>query len=119
MSGPGVDALLAQMRAQREQWVELAPGLRVKLRRPHEFAVARMRGGIEVDHLVEHVVDWDGFTGETLLGRGVGTSAPVAFEPRLWREAISDHREWAATLTDAMLAAVKDHFDRKEAAAKN
>lgn len=118
MNGPGVNALLAQMRAQRDRWVELEPGLRVKVRRPHELAVFRMRGGVEIDHLVDHVVDWDGFTSATLLGAEVGSSDQLAFDARLWREAVSDRGRWAITVTDAMLAAVEEHNTRREAAEK-
>lgn len=111
--------LVARIQAQRESWVELAPGKRVRIRRPAEAQLARFRNGITVDHLAECVVGWEGFTEADLLGPAVGASDALPFAPELWGEVVRDRMDWVGTLAEALAEVISAHLAQRAATAKN
>lgn len=113
-------ALIQRLLEARETWLELEPGLRVKVRRPAEgelHAYLKARG--EVATHLRCVVDWEGVTQATLLGPEVGASDPLAFDAELWLHAARDRAEWIQRVAEGVLAAIEAHAASREAAAKN
>lgn len=112
-------ALIARMLAQREQWVDLQPGLRVRVRRPAETAIPRLRHGITTDDAAAACVDWQGFSEATLLGAAVGSADPLRFDAALWLEVLRDRADWCGTVMDAMVDMVRAHVDARGIGRKN
>ena len=71
---------LQALRKGRLHWVDLAPGRRVQFRRPLETEMYRFVGGVTVEHVVEFVCGWEGFTEGTLLGEAVGEAVDKALK---------------------------------------
>jgi hypothetical protein len=111
--------LTARMLALREQWVDLAPGKRVKLRRPAEAEMAKFRGGMSVEHVASACVGWDGFTEADLLGASQGAQDAVQFDAGLWLEVLRDRLDWVGLVADAIIACVTAHLEAREAARGN
>jgi hypothetical protein len=108
-------SLIARMREQRERWVEVAPGKRVKIRRPaeaeygrfariHEASVVQM-----LEHVRQYVVGWEGITEADLIGTAVGSEEPVAFTAELWAELISDRVAWVQPIMDKLVEIMNAH----------
>nr|WP_315210093.1 hypothetical protein [uncultured Albidiferax sp.] len=117
-------ALIQQIRAQRMQWIDIAPGKRVRIIRPTEVEVSQIfhQGGkatIGAEEARRFVVDWDGFTEADFLGAAVGASSPLPFDLELWAEVIGDHADWVGLIAHALLDAVVEHRNRRAATAKN
>jgi len=112
-------ALIAQILAQREAWVDLEPGKRAKIRRPPESDFYKLRGELSIDTILACTVDWDGFIEADLLPAGVGGGSAVAFDAELWCTVASDRTEWLAPLSSALMGLVMAHVDKKAEAAKN
>lgn len=119
--------LIAALRSAREKWVDVAPGKAVKIRRPTEAefpAFVRVVDGkrslsVELHHVQQYVTDWRGFTEADLLGATVGVADAVPFDAALWAEVVADHLEWLKPAAQALLAAITQHVDLEDAAAKN
>ena len=122
-------SLIAKLRAQRQSWVDIAPGLRVQIIRPPETEITAFlkapdpTGGwivaADVTHVTRYVTGWDGFTEATLLGAAVGASDPLAFDAALWAELVADHAQWCHAVGDALIAAIVKHSEQKAQATKN
>ena len=113
-------ALIARMEAQRTRWCALPGGPhRVQFRRPLETEFGRFRGGVTVDHVCEYVCGWEGFTEADLLGGGIGSSDPVPFAPELWARVVRDKLDYVAPVSEALVAAITDHLQTRDATAKN
>jgi len=113
------EKLLQQVLAQREAWVDLAPGKRVRVRRPPEAEFYGFRHATPVDAAARHVVGWDGFVESDLLGAGVGGSSPVPFEPELWAVLVADRIDWIEKVFEHLAKAIGEHLKAREAAGKN
>lgn len=111
--------LIEKMLAQRESWVELEPGLRVKVRRPAEAEFAQLRRGVTVETVGAFTVGWDGFSEATFVGSAIGSSDPLPFMPDLWREKVRDNVDWLNTVVQKLVALVEAHIEAKAATAKN
>ena len=111
--------LIEKMLAQRESWVELEPGLRVRVRRPAEADFTAFREGVTVDQVAAQTVDWEGFTEATLIGGALGSSDPMPFSQAVWAEVVRDRVEWLALLANKLIELIKAHLDAKAVAAKN
>jgi len=118
MSADASRALQA-LRKGRLHWVDLAPGRRVQFRRPLETEMYRFVGGVTVEHVVEFVCGWEGFTEGTLLGEAVGSADALDFTPELWAEYVRDSSEVTAEVAQAIAGALKAHLEAREASAKN
>lgn len=120
-------ALIAQLRAARESWVDLGGGKAVRIRRPAEAefsAMVRTVNGqrqlrIELPEVKLYVTGWRGFTEADLLGAGVGNSDVLPFDAEVWAEVVADHTEWLAPAAEALLKSITDHAERTQAAAGN
>ena len=111
--------LIQRLREQRESWVEVSAGKRVKIRRPAEAHMVRLQHGITADILREHVVGWEGITEADLLGAAVGSSDPAPFSADLFVEIAQDRTEWLRRVEEEIVSAVMRHLEAREAAAKN
>lgn len=118
--------LLQQIRTQRQSWVELAPGKRVRITRPPESAlldfVAPGDTGhlvAELRHVVQYVDEWEGITEADMLGASIASEVPVPFSRTLWAELVADRRAWLRQVAQALLKAINDHELAKDAAEKN
>ena len=112
-------ALLSKLDDQRMRWAELPDGKRVRYRRPLETEFGKFRSGVDVEHLCEYVCGWDGFTEADLLGAGIGASDAVAFTPKLWARLVRDRLDYVQPVAQAMVQAITEHLQAREAAAKN
>lgn len=119
MSAAEESRLLALIRQQRQQWLELQPGLRVRFSRPPEADMGALAAGVTVEHVCRYVDGWEGFTEATLLGAAVGSSDPLDFSAALWAEYVRDRARYIAVVAEAIAAAVQAHLAQSEAAAKN
>jgi hypothetical protein len=113
------EQLIAKLLAQRESWVEVEPGRRVKVRRPDESEMADFRAGMSVELMLRHVVGWEGFTEADILGPSVGASDPVAFDGALFATIARDHMAWFEPISVEIATRIAAHWKGKEATAKN
>lgn len=122
------DALIKAMLSQREFWVPLGGGRRVRMRRPAEMDVADMlvKGpdgkvtGISA-HLPEvtrFAVDWEGFTEADLIGPA-GAADPVPFDGALWGVVVADRADWCVVCAKALVDAVVAHEQQAAAVSGN
>lgn len=112
--------LVARLLAARERWVDLEPGVAVKLRRPAVHQMAQLRRG--ADAYLECAVDWRGVTEPLLLGQaGDGPEQPaaLAFDLELWRTAAGDRADWLAAVIEAIGTMVNQHAEAEAARRKN
>lgn len=113
------DVLIAKLLAQRESWVEVAPGRRVKVRRPDESEMADFRSGMNVQLLLRHVVGWEGFTEADILGEGIGAADPVPFDAALFATVARDRMAWFEPISVEIATRIAEHWKTREATAKN
>lgn len=117
------ERLIAQMRTQRQSWVEVAPApeggvaKRVKITRPPENEVSsfvtstadgRFTLSATADHVSRYVVGWDGITEADLVG-AAGGSDPAPFNADLWRLVVEDRLDWMRAIAQALLDAILAH----------
>lgn len=104
--------LVAQLRARRESWVDVAPGKRVRIRRPREAEMQRfVRDGrivCDIEHVRDFVVGWEGITEADLLG-SAGAGSPAIFSAEVWDEVVTDRLSWIKPVAKALLQAIADH----------
>jgi hypothetical protein len=122
------EALIKTLLAQREFWVELAEGKRVKLRRPAEMDVVKLLArdaagnvtGININlaEVQRFAVAWEGFTEADLIGPA-GAADAVAFDAPLWGVLIADQAEWCVKCADALVKAIIDHEQHTATTAGN
>ena len=122
--------LLAQMRRNREQSVDLGDGKSVTFRRPPEAEMNalleptapgsdKVTFMVDVQHVRKYVVGWKGFTEADLLGSAVGSDTPVEFDAELWDELCSDRLEWVTKVAKAILDSVVQFINNRADTAKN
>lgn len=121
MSGGSADAsrVLKLLRAQRESWVDLGDGRRVRIVRPLEAQMGALVGGVLTEHVCEFVNGWEGFTEATFLGSAIGASDPLDFDAALWEEYVRDHAEEIGVIAKAIAGAVEAHLSARSDAGKN
>lgn len=108
-----------QLQAARESWIDLAPGKRLKLRRPAENDMPRYFEWVGIDLVAESLVDWEGFTEADLLGAAVGSADAVPFDAALAREVLADRADWTVTAANALVKAISDHLERRSVEKKD
>lgn len=111
--------LVQQLRSQRESWAEVAPGKRIKVRRPQEAQMFRFRGGISAALAVEFVVGWEGITEADLLGEAIASQTPAVFTPELASETLLDRMDWVEKVSAELKRAIEVHLAAKAEATKN
>lgn len=111
--------LIAKALARREQWVELEPGKRVRIRRPAETEMPALRHGVSVDQAIACTVGWDGFTEIDVEGEAVGSDEPVPFDVELWGVLARDKVDWISAVSSAIVEAITAHLQARDDAAKN
>jgi hypothetical protein len=121
------DVLIKKLLAQRESWVDLPDGKRVRIRRPAEAQLAdlvvRDAAGkpsglrIGLDEVKRYVTGWEGVTEADLIVSGA--SDPVDFDPALWASVIEDRRDWVGPIAQALLDAILQHETAAEAVSGN
>ena len=119
--------LITQLRAQRQSWVDLAPGKRVQIIRPAESQISeflRTTGNgrslvVELAQVCKYTVGWDGITEADLLGAAVGACDPVPFDSELWAEVVADRSEWLNRVAIGLSESITNYFNKKAEAEKN
>lgn len=112
-------ALIAQLYAARENWCELQPGVRVRLRRPAEAEMPQFYKGVGIDAVKTYAVAWEGVTGALLFGEAVGSSDAIAFDGALWGVIVTDRSRWAEKCAKHLADAIKAHIEANAAASGN
>lgn len=122
-----VDALVAQLSAQRLAWVEIDPATdsrparRVQIDTPSQFRAARMSdvfrhdGDALIVELLPLVKAWEGLTEADLLGAGVGSDSPAPVDPRVVRLVLADRPRWAQLICVRAIELARDVHDRLKA----
>lgn len=111
--------LLRKLLEQRDRIVEVAPGKTITVRRPPETQFPAFIGGVTTEQVVQACVGWSGFTEADVLGPSVGSSDPLGFYAPVCAELVRDNVDWVRQLAEKLVAAVTQHLDAREAAAKN
>lgn len=112
-------SVIEQMLAQRRRYVDLGGGLRVQVQRPAEAEVGEFLRSDRLSAARRWVVGWEGFTGATFLGAGVGSGDAVPFDAELWSHYIADHAEHLDPIVARLIELVTERAESKRAAAKN
>jgi hypothetical protein len=111
--------LIAALLDQRDSWCELAPALKVKLRRPPEEELGQFYGGVTAAAVKKYAVDWSGFTEAELLGAAVGSSSLLPFSADVWAVVVGDKAEWLELCAQHLVQQITAHLNAKAATAKN
>ena len=121
------DILVKKLLAQREFWVYLEPGKRVKVRRPAETEILSLVsrnavGGIDglsagIAEVRRYAVDWEGFTEADLIVSGASDAVP--FHPDLWATVAEDRRDFVGKVATSIVNSVLEHEKRKAEQAGN
>lgn len=117
-------ALLAQLRAARTLWVEIAEGKAIQLLRPLEAdAVSLIRNGMAGELGLEDVkrcaIGWRGVTEADLVGKGVGSDDAVPFDAEVLAEALGDNIVWLEKAINGLSSAVLQRMEARVAAKGN
>lgn len=120
-------ALIAQLRAQREIKVEVAPSKFIVVRRPRATEIEQFiqeKDGkrllaAEVQHVVKYACRWENIAETDLFPPGVGGSDLVDFTPELFAEVLPDKPDWSSKCANKLLDAIVDHQTRTKAEAGN
>lgn len=110
-------ALIDRLRRARQTRVP-SQGRNFTVRRPTDLEMTTLFGQLDQrEVLARFVIDWHDIT-EMDLVPGGGPD-PVPFSTDLWVEWIADHPEHWEDLSNAVIAAYREHQASREAAAKN
>lgn len=118
--GPQADPreCLRSRQATRLFWVDLEPGKRLQLTRPHEADWRRFSAS-SVELVASYVVGWDGITDADLRGAAIGTGDPMPFDADLCLDVLRDSTDWASAAQDGLIRAINAHAIAKAETAKN
>lgn len=111
--------LLERIHAAREFSVEVAPGKKLRLRRPLQAQMPRFRGGISLQIMAEYTVGWEGVTEADVLPPGVGGDGKAEFSQDIVFEVLGDKADWYEAAAKGMADAIKAFLDQQAATAKN
>ena len=118
--------LIERLREQRREWLDVsalvgrdAGTVRVRLVRPAEAEMPRLRGVVVAEAAAEWVDAWEGFTEAVLLGDDVGGVTPVTFSAELWREFVRDRAKVAKAVFERLVGLVEAHLQAREVASGN
>lgn len=113
------DQLLALRLAQRTVRCEVEPGKVLLIRRPLDHQLRALAGGLTAELLAQHVVGWQGITEADLLGAAVGAEDEAEFSPALLSDVLGERGEWASKGAHALVEAITQYLQQREATAKN
>ena len=110
-------SLIDKMRKAREIGIETA-GRKFKIRRPTDEEAVRIgQDNLDMVGIVKRfTAGWDLAELDLIPGGG---PEKVPFDADLFGEWVADHPEVWEPLASGIMAAYKEHADRREAAAKN
>lgn len=114
--------LIAALRKQRRQWVELVegqPDRAISFQRPPEADYHKLLGGIGLEQVCHYVDGWRGLTEADIVGSEHGSDAAAVFTPELFKVWVQDRAELIARIAAAMAAAVDKHVSAAEATRGN
>lgn len=111
--------LIAKALEQREQWLDLGNGKRVKVRRPAAAEMFAIGRATTPETFLRRVVAWEGFTEADILGSAVGSDAVVKFDLELWLVLALDEPDWMAKVSEAVVASITAYLEARDAATKN
>jgi hypothetical protein len=111
--------LVKRLLEQRESWVDLEPGKRLKIRRPAEAEIPAFMRATPIEQAAQVAVDWEGVTEADLLSAAVGASDPVPFSADLWPTVVADRVTWLRAAVVGAFDAINAHGARVEDTAKN
>lgn len=112
-------ALIAKALEQREQWVDLGDGKRVKVRRPAAAELFAFGRATNPEQFMRCAVGWEGVTEADILGAAVGSDAAVPWSLDLWLVLALDNPEWMTAVSAAVVEAIKTYLEQREAITKN
>lgn len=111
--------LVAKALEQRDTWVDLGGGKRVRLRRPPAAEMFVFGRAAKPEQFLRTVVGWSGFTEADVLGAAVGGSSEVAFDVELWVVLALDQIDWIGKVSESLVASITTYLQQQEAARKN
>lgn len=111
--------LIAKALEQREAWVDLGEGKRIKLRRPPAAEMFAFGRATTPGLFLRTAVGWEGFTEADVLGAAVGSDSAIAFDVELWVVLALDKIEWIAKVSEALVESIKTFLETQDATAKN
>lgn len=120
------EALVKKLLAQRDFWCDVAPGKRIKLRRPAEMEwlglLVREEGkvvGLRVGlpEVKRYAVDWEGVTEADMIPSGA--SDAVEFHPDVFAAVIEDRSAWCAQCAAALSDRVVEYLQAQDDAQGN
>jgi len=115
--------LLKRTHAAREGWLELDSTKKLKLRRPTEVELVRLRRGaadgieLGLEVIESSAVDWEGFREADFVPSG--SDDAVAFDRALYREWVGDRPHLWQAISDRLFGMIEAHAKTLEADAKN
>jgi len=112
-------ALVARLLAQRESWLDLGAGKRIRVRRPGEADMGRFSRGVALDDAAACCVAWDGFSEASILGPSLGSDKPIPFDAAVWLELLRDNIDWLDLVVAKLFELVRSHLDAREAVRGN
>jgi hypothetical protein len=107
---------IERLRAQRESWLDLEGGKRLKIRRPAETEFGGYIDGVQLEHVQRCVIDWEGFTETDLFGEG---KKKVPFDPALWAEYVADDAMLMSQVAAKLVEIISTYLEGKKAAQGN
>lgn len=109
--------LAKKMQKEREFWVEIEPGKRLKLLRPLMDESAGFATDFGVKHVAEFLRDWSGIVeGDLISG---GSTTPVDFDHEIASILLRDHIAWSAKAAKGMADAMVARAEATAVAVKN
>lgn len=109
-------ALIAKMRAAREQTVEVG-GFTFVVRRPTEMDMIEMQDKPLGRSALRHVVGWSGVKESDVLVNG--DPEPLEYDAEVAEEWFTDRIDLLAPLTEAVINSFRHHAAAREVAEKN
>lgn len=120
-------ALLAQLQAQREQWIDVAPDKAVRMRRPLEGDMESLFRTVDgrrvfrvgLADVVRCAVDWRGFTEADLLGAGIGNNDVLPFSAEVCGQALGDNLDWLQAAIEGLSQMIVQRLEQRATARGN
>jgi len=106
-----------RMEREREFWVEVAPGKRLKLLRPLMDEGAAFANDYGARALAKYLRGWEGITEADLSAKGAAT--PAEFNLAVATLALRDNPAWTNAAAMAIFEAMKARFEATQVAEKN
>lgn len=106
-----------RMVREREFWIDVAPGKRVRVLRPMVDEAHQFVGGVNLEPLCRYLRGWDGIVESDLIAGG--STEPVEFSLDIASMKLRDDIGWARRIAKAFGDAIDARSVATEAAEKN